>query len=151
PFAEFSPEWQAIRYALAHEVPVRFMDLPVAARLGRQTQVPTGEEPEHEDPRHDPIALLAAAAGYSDHELWWEHQVERRSDAAGLFDAIREAMQTLRAETDPLAEDEALREAHMRATIRAAIKEGRERVAAICGAWHAPAIADPGPAKTDAE
>ncbi len=29
PFAEFSPEWQAIRWALANQVPVRFMDLPL--------------------------------------------------------------------------------------------------------------------------
>src|ERR1700750_3315582 len=28
PFAVFSPEWQAIRYAFGNEVPVRFMDLP---------------------------------------------------------------------------------------------------------------------------
>src|SRR3954470_18263645 len=30
PFAEFSPEWQAIRWAVANGVPVRFFDLPVA-------------------------------------------------------------------------------------------------------------------------
>lgn len=33
PFAAFSPEWQAIRWALAHNVPVRFMDLPQWHRL----------------------------------------------------------------------------------------------------------------------
>ncbi|MGW7595720.1 DUF5682 family protein, partial [Streptomyces rubiginosohelvolus] len=30
PFAEFSPEWVAIRWALARDVPVRFIDLPAA-------------------------------------------------------------------------------------------------------------------------
>ena len=30
PFAVFSPEWQAIRHALAAGVPVRFCDLPAA-------------------------------------------------------------------------------------------------------------------------
>ena len=30
PFAEFSPEWQAIQWAVRREVPVHFMDLPVA-------------------------------------------------------------------------------------------------------------------------
>src|SRR5436305_8226046 len=30
PFAVFSPEWQAISYALAADVPVRFCDLPAA-------------------------------------------------------------------------------------------------------------------------
>src|SRR6185295_14626862 len=30
PFAEFSPEWQAIQYARNNNIPVRFMDLPMA-------------------------------------------------------------------------------------------------------------------------
>ncbi|WBB80721.1 DUF5682 family protein [Micromonospora sp. WMMD882] len=34
PFAVFSPEWQAIRWAARHDVPVRFFDLPYAYRLG---------------------------------------------------------------------------------------------------------------------
>ncbi|HEX6870747.1 MAG TPA: DUF5682 family protein [Micromonosporaceae bacterium] len=35
PFAEFSPEWQAIRWAVRHDVPVRFCDLPTAIRFAR--------------------------------------------------------------------------------------------------------------------
>src|SRR5688572_13322066 len=41
PFAEFSPEWQAIRFGLARGVTVRFMDLPQAHRLA----VAEGDEP----------------------------------------------------------------------------------------------------------
>jgi hypothetical protein len=33
PFAVFSPEWQAIRWAVANDVPVRFFDLPYAHRM----------------------------------------------------------------------------------------------------------------------
>ena len=33
PFAEFSPEWQAMRWAHANHVPMRFMDLPCAHRF----------------------------------------------------------------------------------------------------------------------
>jgi hypothetical protein len=33
PFAVFSPEWQAIRWAVANGVPVRFFDLPYAYRV----------------------------------------------------------------------------------------------------------------------
>lgn len=36
PFAEFSPEWQALRHALARNVPVRFMDLPMAVRFAME-------------------------------------------------------------------------------------------------------------------
>ncbi|GLW32594.1 DUF5682 family protein [Actinoplanes regularis] len=34
PFADFSPEWQAIRWAVGNGVPVRFFDLPYAYRVG---------------------------------------------------------------------------------------------------------------------
>ncbi|BCK69123.1 hypothetical protein Srufu_030760 [Streptomyces libani subsp. rufus] len=37
PLAEFSPEWVAMRWALAHGVPVRFIDLPAAHSLARGT------------------------------------------------------------------------------------------------------------------
>lgn len=144
PFAEFSPEWQAIRFALGRDVRLRFIDLPLAVHLARAPAAAAAEGPD-DDPAQgavkDPIRLLAEAAGYTDHELWWEHQVERRRDPAGLFDAIREAMQVLRAEAPPAADDEALREAHMRTAIRSTLAEGRERVAVVCGAWHAPALA----------
>src|SRR6185369_9589039 len=30
PFAEFSPEWQAIHYGVSKNIPVRFIDLPLA-------------------------------------------------------------------------------------------------------------------------
>ncbi|MFF4738998.1 DUF5682 family protein [Streptomyces sp. NPDC001262] len=33
PLAEFSPEWVALRWALSHDVPVRFIDLPAAVSL----------------------------------------------------------------------------------------------------------------------
>src|SRR5262245_44375051 len=46
----------------------------------------------------DPLSAIAEAAGYKDHELWWEDQIERRSDATGLFAAIAEAMLGIRSE-----------------------------------------------------
>lgn len=46
PFAEFSPEWQAIVYARAHQIPVRFMDLPISNRLAidREERICTDED-----------------------------------------------------------------------------------------------------------
>jgi Family of unknown function (DUF5682) len=131
PFAEFSPEWQALRYALGHGVMARFMDLPRSLDL-------EGEDEESEV-REDPIGLLAEAAGYEDRELWWEQQVEQRRDAADLFDAILEAMAALREYYDPPPR-EARREAYMRRVIRKILREGHENIAVVCGAWHAPAL-----------
>ncbi|MCC8993071.1 MAG: DUF5682 family protein [Candidatus Contendobacter sp.] len=161
PFAEFSPEWQAMRYALQTGVPVRFMDLPQTHALALEKEyeaaepvsVETAEEtatPDKSDHdpalRHDPIGWLGQAAGYGGGEEWWEHTVEQRQDSAELFTAIAEAMAAVRAEIPSLTDSfrarrEALREAFMRKTIRAARKEGRERIAVVCGAWHVPALA----------
>lgn len=99
-----------------------------------------------EAPRLDPLDWLARASGHADGEAWWNHMVEERRDAAELFAAISEAMTALRAdltasgqlpERSPQAQRrEALREAHMRQCIRAALKAGHQRIAIICGAWH---------------
>lgn len=168
PFAAFSPEWVAIRWALAHGVAVRFMDLPQAHALAEPppaASAGSGDDEEDGDapdagetdasapppPRPDPIGGLARAAGFQDGETWWEHEIERRRDATGLFEALREAMAALRDASPPEDAHGLRREAHMRQTIRAARREGRERIAVVCGAWHAPALHDPGPAKPDAE
>ena len=130
-FAEFSPEWQALRYALEHGVTARFVDLPRALDLD--------EEHDESEVREDPIGLLAEAAGYEDRELWWERQVEQRRDATDLFDAVFEAMAVLREGYEP-PPSEARREAYMRREIRKARREGHENVAVVCGVWHAPAL-----------
>jgi len=158
PFAMFSPEWQALGYALEREIPARFMDLPQAHQLLPEP-APAGEKPEGEEPEakpeaedevsDDPLGALAQAAGYTDRELWWEHQVEQRRDARGLFEAILDGMTELRRGREHKDEREVRREAFMRRTIRAAEKEGFARIAVVCGAWHAPALVGGLTAKAD--
>jgi hypothetical protein len=192
PFAVFSPEWQALQYGLAKQIPTRFMDLPQAHWLAL-TQEQSALRPPPSAIQADPIGVLAQAAGYTDSERWWEHVVEHRRDGADIFTAILEAMTALREEAEceaaelveqtlvcseqveadsaqpdrlnsvpralrddvteaetndePAAEREmlnreALREAWMRQTIRRAQKEGFERIAIVCGAWHAPVLTE---------
>ncbi|HEU4565384.1 MAG TPA: DUF5682 family protein [Gemmatimonadaceae bacterium] len=171
PFAAFSPEWIAVRHALGRGVPVRFMDLPAAHQLaldaseddatGRSDDAPPdapgdgGAAAPTTSLRRDPLQRIAEAAGYADGERWWEHLVEERRDHAGVFDAVLEVMTAAR-EAHPDADDseaarhDLLREAWMRQAIRRAEKEGFARIAVVCGAWHAPALAARGPAKLDA-
>ena len=52
PFAEFSPEWQAIRHGLRRGAPVRFMDLPQAHDLALRDATPS--TPAEEDSGHRP-------------------------------------------------------------------------------------------------
>jgi hypothetical protein len=159
PFAAFSPEWQAIQWALSKGVAVRFMDLPQRHRLAIEAakeQAESGEaegsdvETVEDDSRLDPFAEIAKAAGYSDGELWWEQQFEKRHSGPDIFKAVLEMMTALR-DGQPLSPHEAKREAWMRQTVREAQKEGHSRIALVCGAWHAPALATMPTAKADAE
>lgn len=159
PFAEFSPEWQAMRWGLAHAVTTRFIDLPQSLRM-RDTETtddeprepaasPVPEQNPADEFPSDPLNALAHAAGYPDGEAWWGRLIEERRDEGdpmGVFDAVREAMASARDQLGdhPRAShrDEPAREAHMRRAIRTALKDGAERVAVICGAWHAPVLTE---------
>ena len=166
PFAEFSPEWNALRYALERQIPARFIDLPmshqfalaraaVAAEGDAETFDPPPQPEEHDGPNGDPLDWLGRAAGCGDGESWWNHVVEERGDSLELFAAIREAMCSVRSEMPPRAQTaqakqrEALREAYMRRCMRQAQKEGFQRIAVVCGAWHVPALDAMPAAKAD--
>ncbi len=164
PFAEFSPELQAMRWAHANGVPVRFFDLPASAKLGMRVV---------RDESSDAMERLAEAAGFEDVEDWWEHLVEHRSDPAGLFEGLEELMGELRKEPlsprdaspphgdalpiiepqedppqpeeteeapddDPRPEVPAAEYERLREDhMRRALTSG---CAVVCGAWHAPAL-----------
>jgi hypothetical protein len=142
PFAEFSPEWQAISYARTHNIHVRFMDLPATNRFAIKESAPA-EAASAETVRVDPIAHLSASAGYPDGEGWWEQMFEYRRANEEVFTAVQEAMQELR-QAFPEEKDHIglVREAYMRKTIRQTQKEMFDRIAVICGAWHVPALVE---------
>jgi hypothetical protein len=155
PFGDFSPEWQAIRWALEADVPVRFCDLPAGVRFASVQEKPDADAEPADDAlaRRDPIGALAFAAGYDDPERWWEDVVEHQvadhdHDPMAPFEAIASAMGVVRqAAPDPPAREklyEDRREAHMRQVLRSARKT-HERIAVVCGAWHVPALTDPLP------
>ncbi|WP_227025861.1 DUF5682 family protein [Streptomyces fodineus] len=157
PFAGFSPEWVAIRWALEHDVPAHFIDLPAAHTLAweeeeKDAENEKGEEKEkekeaesREQVRVDPLAVLAETAGYDDPERWWEDVVEHRGpgerDPFAPFAALEEAMGALRERYgDGGHARDLVREAHMRLRLRAARKEFGDELAVVCGAWHVPAL-----------
>jgi hypothetical protein len=141
PLASFSPEWQAVAWANAHDVDVRAIDLPLANTLAAEVAGVPGEAPVDPPvgPPVDPIGALAAAAGEPDAERWWDDVVEHRGEGVVAFDAVADAMAAVRAGTVP-SPAEQRREAHMRRAIRAAVNEGFATVAVVCGAWHVPAL-----------
>ena len=66
PFAEFSPEWQAIRFGLKKRAEVRFIDLPRSMRPPSAKVTEAGDAPPQPI---DALEQLAHAAGYSDGEI----------------------------------------------------------------------------------
>ncbi|HKX15388.1 MAG TPA: DUF5682 family protein [Propionibacteriaceae bacterium] len=163
PYAVFSPEWQAMIYALQRDIDVGFCDLPASSMLGRWQRRALQDDDlgEADDgpaetisgpplEQHDPLAVLAEAAGYDDPERWWDDLVESRLDSSSPFPMITDAMAELRMIMGQhQGEREARREAYMRQKIRDALKRGRERVAVVCGAWHAPVLRWPLPPAAD--
>ncbi|WP_266168280.1 DUF5682 family protein [Dyella subtropica] len=157
PFAVFSPEWQAMQWAVRAGVPVRFMDVPPSVTLAWQRQAkaasedsapsaPTTEEgddvaaPEigddaarvatpdaSDDVPHDPLDWLARAAGYEDGESWWNHMVEERGDGEGLFEAIAQAMTELRENAQLKTRLDAGQEAIREAHMRSVLRETRQQ------------------------
>ena len=161
PFAEFSPEWQAMLFGLKKAIPVAFMDLPMSLNFGlknpdvavQQTfdfQLDTegghfSNEKENEQLKivNDPLRTLAELAGYADSERWWEHTFEQTDHPTEIFDIILDMITALRHDLNRAETNETLlREAYMRQTIRKTLKTDAQRIAVVCGAWHAPILAN---------
>ncbi|MET9958424.1 DUF5682 family protein [Streptomyces sp. NPDC006326] len=173
PFADFSPELAAIRWARARGVEVRCCDLPLSAPAWTDPSAalppdPPGS-PRPRDPGADPAradaesaadpaaaasprgrrpfaeALAAAGTGRDGEDLW-DRAVEVLAPGC-TPEAVRRAALgvgwALRQDATVPATDLA-REARMRAVISAAGAGGR-RVAAVVGAFHAPALTGPAP------
>lgn len=69
PFAEFSPEWQAICYGQQHQVPTRFFDLPQAHSLAQEisiTEQLSGQAPSIASPEGTPAPAQTAEAVQAD-------------------------------------------------------------------------------------
>src|SRR6266567_484188 len=131
PFTHFSPEWQALRYALKRGIPARFMDLPQAFQLAKEQTSDHADEAE-ETPQEEEAPLNEGA-----------NSVVTPARGAG---GSQSSTQTPGAATE--TEEPANPRDDPFALLAQA--EGFQRIAVVCGAWHAPALSDPGDAKTDA-
>ncbi|WP_299253687.1 DUF5682 family protein [uncultured Cytophaga sp.] len=169
PFAEFSPEWQALQYAKKNNRPVRFMDLPLQHVFALQkkqeeehllkTETEVHAEINTENTETDttaaihfnPLKELSNAAGFAEPERWWEHQIEYRKDHDEVFEAIGEVMGVMRTYAGTEEYNEQLREAYMRKIIREAEKELFASIVVICGAWHVPALTNRDTIKQDTD
>lgn len=138
PFADFSPELAALRWARANAVPVEPFDLPLHER-GREAQNWSWEGPSL-------LAALKSRCEAEDVETLWERLVEARAPGAEP-EAIRRAallagwmLRLEEARSGAGIDGESLRrETHMRQVLAARQAEGL-RIVAVVGAFHAAAL-----------
>ncbi|MDX2245943.1 MAG: DUF5682 family protein [Bacteroidia bacterium] len=153
PFATYSPEWNALKFAQERNIPVRFIDMPLSHRLAQPE--PDKEEAKENIPRQirrNPLSYLAEIAGFEDTEEWWEQQFELTRQPEEVFFAVADAMIALRStvgDAEDESEHEKRREAFMRRAIRTAQHEMYSTIVVVCGAWHVPALLEMPPQKQD--
>ena len=153
PFAEFSPEWQAMQWALCHERPVRFIDWPGGITIHEMIAAKNRDPEEIEvQVNSDPLDVLAEIAGFTDGEAFWNGLIEQGrlgqfderssgANALAVFAAIERAMTDVRADSESARSERSRlrdqqREAWMRIHIRQALKEHEGQIAAMINAWH---------------
>ncbi|MFG3153319.1 DUF5682 family protein [Streptomyces sp. NPDC048219] len=143
PFADFSPELAAVRWAVRHGVPVVACDLPLADRAWSD-----GRSPSPDSGRHGLThALRARLTGRPGEDLW-DRLVEATAPGSAPEALRRAALLTgwaLREEAAAaggVPELDLRREQWMRDRLTAATAHG-ERAAVVVGAFHAPALALP--------
>ncbi|KIA63087.1 DUF5682 family protein [Nocardia vulneris] len=181
PYAVFSPEWQALSYAAEHQVPVRFCDLPATTVLAAEDEpgerfdpltalataggyddaerwwdavVESAPDADAFDAITEAMGALREAADRSEPPVLDLRPAEaERAEADSVDEAIADVLEPDPAPLGPARIDAHTlrREAYMRQTMRKAVKAGSRRLAVVCGAWHAPALAGKlGPAAADA-
>ncbi|NOT37446.1 MAG: hypothetical protein HOP11_08720 [Saprospiraceae bacterium] len=144
PFAEFSPEYQAMRYAFENGIQIHAIDLPAGMSLLSSNFKKANEDNLNRDQKKmilDPLKYLANQCGYKDAELWWTTYFESWTEGNDLFQVIQDLMHELRQHSKGIDDDETLyREDFMRAEIEKIINQKPYKIAVVCGAWHAPVL-----------
>ncbi len=140
PFAEYSPEYQAILWAHQHNIPCRFMDLPSNVFLAINEKTSENTEDKNNDEQGDTTELvykkLEDLLGES-HDTFWERNFEQSEE--NYMEAAKEFGKQLRetATDSPYRTAEnSVREAYMKRVIMQAEKEGFEKIFCVCGAFH---------------
>jgi hypothetical protein len=175
PFATYSPEYQAIRWAHAHKVQVEFCDLPSAIFLGLQDiEIERLEKKRREanepnpsgndipsaagvpEPRKSLYQQIADLAGEQDYDTYWERHFEHntaRNSYPGATSELGRALREMEEDQPRWRAENLVREAFMRRRIEEAIASGHKphKIVAVVGAFHEPVLTGEYPAMTDQE
>ena len=143
PFASYSPEYQAIRWAHRNACEVRFCDLPISAVISPRGEKKEGDSADENASDYSKIPSLfytrtAQLAGEPDYESFWERHFEHCAATDSFIEKINILSQTMRDCLDRDDAHNALRESFMKRKYCEAIQEGfaAEEIVVITGAYH---------------
>ncbi|WP_018758341.1 DUF5682 family protein [Paenibacillus terrigena] len=174
PFAAYSPEFQAMKWAAENGAHAAFIDLPSSVTVTMQQLRLEAKENVEEEETEDGkpsgsdsfddssiYSRIATIAGEHDYDMYWERNYEL-NPSKGVY---REAIIAFSTQMRELTEEDerqhqrveyaynAVREAYMRRQIQDTIAAGHEpnRIVVVCGAYHAAALAQDSYVMTDQE
>lgn len=139
PFAEYSPEYQAICWCHEKGVECRFMDLPSETFLSISER--GMERSDGEEGRMNVYEQLDRKSGEDGHETFWERVMEQTGSCEAYHLGANSFGANIRSLTEGMESDWAetvLREAYMRRQIKKAVDSGIEPecIVVVTGAYH---------------
>ncbi|SET20911.1 DUF5682 family protein [Thorsellia anophelis] len=142
PFAEHSPEWQALIQAKSYGAHIRFMDLPAWHHAFHHISNRYADLSDHE--QYDLISAfeskLCEELGLTNSDALWESLFESESDLDVLSEKLSLYFEQLRGETLGSLGNQA-REKMMASWINWAVSCQDGPVLVVCGGYHAPMLA----------
>lgn len=146
PFANYSPEYQALLWAKNHGAHAQFIDLPSGVFIPLDDHISKEREGDtRENSRISVYEQWARLAGADDHDSYWEYNFEHNLNKDAYRLAAFEFGKSIRAllQDDPYEYAKNLvREAYMRHQIRKVMEAGHPagRIVVVTGAYHASAL-----------
>ena len=144
PFAEFSPEYQAILWAKENKVECRFCDLPSSIFLGIENAKEKNEE-QGESLNSFIHRKIDEYSEDTDSEVFWERVMEQAFDYNAYYSGARDYGKNLRELTLSNTLSDAkniIREAYMSKVVSDVCGEGYkiDEIAMVVGAFHVEGI-----------
>jgi hypothetical protein len=140
PFAEHSPEWQALCAGREAGAALRFIDLPAWHAAFSDTLNRYADADGHQEARaHAYLDALARAVGVDSRDALWDQLFEDHAGLDALEASLAAHFDHLRND-DPGSLGNRAREAMMADWIGWAAAQGRGAVVVVCGGYHAPAL-----------
>lgn len=136
PLAEYSPEYQAIKWAKSNKKEVRFIDLPTSVFLALEN---IQQEPYKEDSSINIYEQVYKAYNDIDYDTFWERNFEHNLNEDTFRLGMMELSKNIRLFTETKNSDcarDVVREAFMKSQINKAVSEGYDKMVIVTGAYH---------------